>query len=328
MKKYFFILFLLMLVLLPVNIYSMQKNEKINNEVIVGGELLQINVNTDKLMYYRKGIENEVFEQYDLIESMEGYTINKIFNQYKISDVKREDILKIVLYMQEDSIINITVKRNNIEKHIVAKKSDLNPSYFTEEIPFSASLTYIDPNNNSFGAIAHGVDINNSEVLLREEGQIFLCGQAIVNKSSTGDVGSMYGEQINYTQGTIDKINNFGAKGRITGKKILENKNIYEVAYAKDVMVGAASLIIEEDGHKEVYNINITKVNKQSSPETQGFEFKVDDKKLMDKYGGIVQGMSGCPIIQNGKLVGALSHVITTNPAEGVGLYIQWMMEE
>ncbi|RDY29472.1 hypothetical protein CHL78_001865 [Romboutsia weinsteinii] len=327
-KNLFFIIFLMTLILLPKNIYSMQKQEKLPQEVIVGGELLQINISTSNLMYYKKDNESNKFEQYDLIESIEGKAVQKACGKYKIVDLKRKDILEIILNMDEEEQIEVKVKRNNENKKIYIGKKEISPSYFTEIVPFSASLTYINQEDNSFAAVAHDVDISDRNNILIDKGDIFLCNSPIITKSKTSEIGNIYGEKKNSSQGNINKINEFGAKGKIIGDNILENKDIYKVAYAKEVKEGLANLIIEEHQEKKSYNINITKVHKQKFAETQGFEFEIVDKNLIEKYGGIVQGMSGCPIVQNGKLIGALSHVICSNPSKGVGLYIQWMMED
>ena len=190
-------------------------------------------------------------------------------------------------------------------------------------------MTYINPIDKSFGAVGHNIEFTQNSNIILESGNIFLCNSKQIKQSNGNEVGNMYGEKIYGSQGTINKINDFGVKGKIIGEKIT-NKQIYKVGKKEKVKQGIAQLLIQEeiDRVKKAYEIKITKVNKQNKPSIHGFEFEVIDKKFMENYGGIVQVMSGCPIIQDGKIIGALSHVICKDPRCGIGVYIQWMMEE
>lgn len=328
--KFKFLIIFLLVILFPNNIYSMQKKEKIPYEVIVGGELLQINMDTSKLMVYMKDDTISKLKNYDLVMSLEGDAIYRCFNKKVLKNVERKDILEIILNMKKNEKIKVIVLRDNNEKILYLNKKEINHSYFTDKIPFSASLTYINPKDGSFGAVAHYIDVYDNENILSKKGDIYLCNLFEIKKSNKEQVGNMYGEKIYCSQGKIENISEFGAKGNIKGDEILKNSDIYTVGKSEDVKVGTAHLLIQdyENKNKKSYEINITKVNKQKKPETQGFEFEIVDKKLIENYGGIVQGMSGCPIIQNGKIIGALSHVISRNTSKGVGLYIEWMMED
>lgn len=315
--KMFLIIFLL-IILFPTCIYSMQKKEKIPSEVIIGGELLQINMNTNKVMYYRNENEKNGLENYDLICKIDGKNINN-----------REDILEYILSNKKDEKVETIVLRNNKYETVYLKLNDLKPSFFTEYIPFSATLTYINPDDCSFGAVAHNIKVPDFNNVLTQNGEIYLCNMLEIKKSNEFEVGSIHGKVNDSSQGKINKVNEFGAKGNIN-LNAFKDKQIYEVCKAKDVKLGSASLVINNSNeeNKKFYEINITKINKQNKPSTQGFEFEVVDEDFIKEYGGILQGMSGSPIVQNGKIIGALSHVIATNPKDGIGLYIEWMMEK
>ncbi|MGL5313146.1 MAG: SpoIVB peptidase S55 domain-containing protein, partial [Peptostreptococcaceae bacterium] len=224
---------------------------------------------------------------------------------------------------------NLKVIRDEDKLNIPVNKLDINPSYFIEEIPFCASLTYINPIDNSFGAVGHNIKFSHKENIINNLGDIYLCRLCEVRKSSSNQVGSMYGEKILGIQGNINKVNEFGAKGKIINNENIKNKEVYKVGRKEDVRNGSAQILIKSDNdeRKKSYEIDITKIKNQDKPETQSFEFEVKDEELIKDYGGIVQGMSGCPIIQNGKIIGAVSHVIVSNPKCGIGIYIEWMME-
>lgn len=311
-------LIILLVVLFPTCIHSMQKNEKIPSEVILGGELLQVNMNTNKVMYYNVEENSEQLQNYDLLCKVDGKTIKN-----------RDDIFKYVLKSKKSESIEVLVLRNNEYETLYLNKKDMNPSHFTEYIPFCATLTYINPKDNTFGAVAHNIKVPNLDNILSKKGEIYLCNMLEIKRSTKSELGSIHGKMKDNPQGKITRVNEFGAKGNINISGF-KDKQIYEVSRAKDVKIGNASLVISNTGEdgKHFYDINITKVNKQYEASTQGFEFEITDKEFLKQYGGILQGMSGSPIIQNGKIIGALSHVISTNSSNGIGLYIEWMMEK
>lgn len=313
--KMFLIIFF-SIILFPTGIYSMQKKEKIPSEVIIGGELLQINMNTKKVIYYKsEGTFNQL-ENFDLI-----YTING----QKIKD--KEDIFNCII-SNKNKEYEVLVLRDNNYKTLKLNQKELNPAYFTEYIPFCATLTYINPEDKSFGAVGHNIKVPHLDNILSKKGKIYLCNMLEIKKSTKSYVGSIHGSMENECKGNIYEVNEFGAKGKIINNNFQE-KYIYKVGQSKDVQIGNASLVIDNTSEdcKKFYDINITKIHNQDKPSTQSFEFEITDKNFIKAYGGILQGMSGSPIIQNGKLIGALSHVIATDPTEGIGLYIEWMME-
>lgn len=323
-----FVVFLIV-ILFPGKIYSIPEKNKIPSEVIVGGELLQINMKTNKLMVYVEDDNHKKLKKFDLVESVEGNVIERLYGKNKINNVSRKSIFEIVSNMSKYETINLKVIREEDSLNIPVNKLDINPSYFIEEIPFCASLTYIDPIDNSFGAVGHNIKFSQKENMINNLGDIYLCRLCEVRKSSSNQVGSIYGEKILGIQGNINKVNEFGAKGKITNNENIKNKEVYEVGRKEDVRNGSAQILIKSDNNetKKAYEIDITKIKNQDKPQTQSFEFEVKDEELIKDYGGIVQGMSGCPIIQNGKIIGAVSHVIVSNPKCGIGIYIEWMME-
>lgn len=317
------------LVLLPNNIYSMQNNEKIPKEVIIGGELLQIEMQTNKIMVYGVN-DNNKLENYDLIESISGDVIKKIYNTNEIKITSRSEVVNILLNMNESDQVNLEILRDNKKINIKLSKIELNHSYLTEKIPYCATLTYIDEKQNSFGAVAHTLDSKETENILTKKGDIYLAKLNNIQKSKKEFIGNMSGEKVYDKQGKVNQFSDYGIKGQVCASQILKNKEVYKVADPKDVRTGIAYLVIKNSPNEDkiFYEIEVTKVNKQSTKDINSFEFTLKDKRLINEYGGIVQGMSGCPIIQNGKLIGALSHVKTNDTKNGVGLYIKWMMED
>lgn len=329
-KIIIFLLIFLLVVLFPNGVESIQKDCNNPKQVIIGGELLQLDIKTSKLMVYCKNNNNPKLRNYDLIESIEGKIINKKYDKNILTNITKEDIFKINLDMEKNDELLITITRNGKLEKVSLSKEELNKCYFIDKIPFTASLTYIDPNAKSFGSVGHNMKLNNNQNLLCENGEAFFCNLSQIQKSNKDNVGYMQGDIVSKEHGKINSINDFGVKGFVNINKIITNREIYEVGDKDDVKNGQAQLIIKDNlnSKKQIYDIEITKVNKQSKPNVHSFEFEITDDELIDNYGGIVQGMSGCPIIQNGKLIGALSHVISSNTTKGVGIYIEWMMED
>lgn len=320
----------LVILLLPSKCYSIQNNKNIEQEVIVGGELLHINIKTEKLMFYVEDDSRFKLKKYDLITYIEGDTVKKTFNKEFITNATRKDMLSLNLNMKDNDKIKLKILRNNKIETLYLSKYDINPSYFTEELPFSGCLTYINTKDNTFGALGHNMKISNVPDILSKNGDIYLCKLQQIKKSNLNEVGNMYGEKVCGVQGKILNINDFGLTGKIVGNEIFKNANIYKLGGKDDISLGVAQVLIKDDKDalKKSYDIEVTEVNEQNKPDVCGFEFKVIDKKLIENYGGIVQGMSGCPIIQNGKLIGALSHVLNDDPKHGIGVYINWMIGE
>lgn len=329
-KIMIFLIIFLLLVLFPNGVYSIQKDFNNPKQVIIGGELLQLDIKTSKLMVYCKENDSQKLKKYDLIEAIEGNVISKNYDKYILKNITKDDIFKIIMKMTKNDYVLLTVNRNGKLQKVSLTKEELHRIHFIDEIPFTASLTYINPNNNSFGAVAHNMNVDNNRDLLCENGEVFFCDLLEIQKSTKNNVGYMQGNIVSNRHGKIKNINNFGVKGFLNINNILTNKEIYEVGNKDDVKNGEAQLIIKDNlnSKKKVYDIEIIKVNKQNKPDIHSFDFKVIDKDLINNYGGIVQGMSGCPIIQNGKLIGALSHVICSDTTKGVGIFIEWMMED
>ena len=101
------------------------------------------------------------------------------------------------------------------------------------------------------------------------------------------------------------------------------------MGYQSDIKPGKAQILTTIDHNRiELFDIEIEKVHRQSKPDTKGMVIRVTDERLLKKSGGIVQGMSGSPILQNGKIIGAVTHVLVNDPSRGYGIFIEWMLKE
>jgi len=186
------------------------------------------------------------------------------------------------------------------------------------------TITYYDTQNNTFGALGHGICEAETGVLMPiNYGEIAKAEIHSITKSKNGKVGSLNGHFLNQNIGTVELNTEYGVFG--TGKAN-DDPKFLEIATKSEVNTGNAQIYCTVDGYnKDAYDIKIRRLK-------VNFEdimlIEIIDKELIDITGGIVQGMSGSPIVQNGKLVGAVSHVLVNNVKCGYGVYIENMMEE
>ena len=189
------------------------------------------------------------------------------------------------------------------------------------------TITYIDPKTGCFGGLGHGIcDTDTGEVIEFSEGNVSGVILSGVKKGEEGKPGELSGLLTDKVSGEIYTNTECGVFGRLD--KIPESINAtpIEIAHREDVHEGEATILstVKVGGTKE-YKIQISDINK-SSTGTKSFRIKVTDPALIAITGGVVRGMSGSPIIQDGKLVGAVTHVMVANPTEGYGIFIENML--
>ena len=185
------------------------------------------------------------------------------------------------------------------------------------------TLSYIDPNTLIYGALGHEiVESNTNEKVEIKEGTIFNSFVTGIEKSVIGTPGSKIAKfNYNYEFGNIVKNTRYGIFGIYNDK--INSNNLIKVGNAK---IGSAVIKTVLNGDKEEsFNIEITKINETS--DIKNITFKINDDRLISLTGGVIQGMSGSPIIQNNKLIGCVTHASKSEILEGYGMYIQWMID-
>lgn len=192
------------------------------------------------------------------------------------------------------------------------------------------TLTFYDPATGAYGALGHRVE-DNSEEGADVIGRVLAAKVQYVQNSAPGEPGEKVGvfdsESLN---GTINKNCDLGIYGLL--EQPVDN-SLYPqplpVAEASEVKPGAATMLTVLEGEElEEFAIEITRVSPQKHAADKGMVIKITDERLLAKAGGIVQGMSGSPIIQDGKLVGAVTHVFVNDASSGYACFAEWMLEE
>lgn len=189
------------------------------------------------------------------------------------------------------------------------------------------TVTYYNPDDNYFAALGHGIcDRDTGAMMPLGEAEIVGASISSVEKSSTGKAGSLNGYFTDKTLGTVTNNTINGIYGTIIDNSYLSGDR-FEIAEFDEIQTGDAQIITTISGDRpESYDLKITSIRNDDPRNNENFVIKVTDKRLLDECGGIVQGMSGSPIVQNGKLIGAVTHVFLNNPEEGYGVAAQFMV--
>lgn len=189
------------------------------------------------------------------------------------------------------------------------------------------TVTYYNPDDNYFAALGHGIcDRDTGAMMPLGEAEIVGASISSVEKSSTGKAGSLNGYFNDKTLGTVTTNTINGIYGTIIDNSYLSGDR-FEIAEFDEIQTGDAQIITTISGDRpESYDLTITSIRNDNPRNNENFVIKVTDKRLLDECGGIVQGMSGSPIVQNGKLIGAVTHVFLNNPEEGYGVAAQFMV--
>lgn len=194
------------------------------------------------------------------------------------------------------------------------------------------TLTYIDPEDFSFGALGHGVyDADTGGLMALKSGNVVGSTLTGIRKSEKGVPGELSGV-LNKSMifGNVKGNTKCGIYGKVSSDTVeMLYSDPIPVASIEEIQTGEASILCSLDG-KEVkkYKISIESVNADASDADKGLVIRITDDELKNAAGGIVQGMSGSPIIQNGKLIGAVTHVFVREPTKGYGIFAASMIEE
>ncbi len=190
------------------------------------------------------------------------------------------------------------------------------------------TMTFYDPQSNVFGTLGHAInDIDTAQIMPLESGAIMPSTVTKVTKGLSGNPGQLHGSfEVQQDLGELYANTVGGVFGRLTDDDIINQASLLPVGMSNEIIEGPATILSNVTGDAvEEYEINIMKVM-HDSKDTRHLMIQVTDKKLLDLTGGIVQGMSGSPILQNGKLIGAVTHVLLDDPKCGYGIFAEEML--
>lgn len=195
------------------------------------------------------------------------------------------------------------------------------------------TMTFYEPSSGMYAALGHGItDIDTYELIDIANGELVSTNILSIVKGEKGAPGEIRGTIENgINLGNIYKNTGFGVYGAITNQTQINanKKEEMEVALRNEIHTGKAEILCElEDGKTEKYEIEIQKLFLNNNEDNKSMVVKITDKRLIEKTGGIIQGMSGAPIIQNGKFCGAITHVLVNDPTTGYGVFSDIMIKQ
>lgn len=315
---------LLLLFIIPINVLAYSEY------LIPGGENIGIQINTSGVivvgMYNVNGknpAQEAGIKAGDIIKKIENQEVTSIDDMISKINVLNTDKIKLTYErnkIEYTTTLEIFKDENNIYKTGL---------YVKDSITGIGTLSFIDPNTKIFGALGHEIIEKNTGVLLEiKEGKIYETNVTSIDRSFNGTPGAKNAEfYIDSNKGTIKENTEKGVFGTYTSE--LPNKKLYKVATPDEIKTGKAKILTVTNGNEvKEYEINILKLNKSKSQKTKNILFEITDKELLEKTGGVVQGMSGSSIIQGEYIIGAVTHVVVENPTKGYGIFITNMLEE
>lgn len=314
--KNFIIILLLLIISIPEVTYAY------SDYIYASGENVGIKVNSNGVLVV--GLY-EIDNKYPAKDS--GIRIGDLITSINNKSIKNIEELVNEIENSNDSI-KIGYIRNNKENFANLKlyKDNKTGIYVKDSIIGIGTLTYIDPNTKIFGALGHEIqEKNTGKIFNTNNGNIFESKIISIDRSYNGIPGSKNARfNFNNTKGIINENTNKGIFGVYNNE--IKNSKLYKVANINDIKLGKAKILtVIKDDKVEEFDINILKV---SNNNTKSILFEVTDEKLLEISNGIVQGMSGSPIIQNDNIIGAVTHVVVDNPTKGYGILITNMLEE
>lgn len=258
---------------------------------------------------------------------------------YKVNGKAVTDIEQVSDALQKTNGKNVTLKLRRGKNEIDVKLKPVMASdgiykigaWLREDTEGIGTVTYVS-SNNMYAALGHGItDVDTGLLISIKDGGVFPATIREVVAGKSGEPGEILGSvalgQENKI-GTIKKNTPYGIAGNISGADFGYNdERAVEVGLKQDVKKGDASILCQLGDNVEEYDIKIETV-RYNNKDNKGMVIHVTDKRLLNKAGGIVQGMSGSPILQNGKIIGAVTHVFVNDSTRGYGIFIEDMLEQ
>jgi len=269
--------------------------------------------------------KNKYFKNGDVIKEINGEKINSLEDIPSILEKNNKDMVEIV-YQRNNK--DITTQVELLKDQEGKYKMGV---WVRDDISGIGTLTFVKKNDNKFAALGHAVTTGQNEnVIPFTSGEIF--NASLVNiqkgkKNSPGELRCVFVQKDK--QGEINKNTKVGLYGQLNNIESLIDTNKTAILGGRlSVKPGKAKIVSCVSGLQEEYDIEIIKANYQTKSNDKSMVIRVTDKRLLELTGGIVQGMSGSPIIQDGKVVGAVTHVFISDPTKGYAVYSDWMLEQ
>ena len=315
-KRRLLILFLTFMIL-PFNTFALSKY------LVPGGENIGINIKSNGVLvvgFYESNAKSSL-QIGDIIVSIDDNQVSSINDMLKLVDSSEDEVTLKVGYKRNNQLFSTNLSLVKDENGVF--KTGL---YVKDSITGIGTLTFIDPTTNQYGALGHSITDSKTNVRFEiKDGKIFKSDVTSIDKSQNGQTGEKNAKfYFDTVYGTIEQNEETGIYG--TYSDDYNSKELVQVGSIDEIELGEAYIKTTLDNNKvESFNIEILSIDKES--DTKNILFKVTDSTLLEKTGGIVKGMSGSPIIQNNKIIGAVTHTVISDNTKGYGISIIKMLE-
>lgn len=310
-------------------------------KVIPGGQSIGVKLNTVGVLVVGHHLvetdagklspgEKAGIEVGDMITEINGTKIEKLADVAPFVQKAGEETKSLDVVLKREQK---TVKTQLLPLKEKGEKNYKLGLYIRDSAAGIGTMTFYDPESKKYGALGHVIsDMDTKKPIVVENGEIVNSEVTSIQKGADGKPGeklARFSSDRNVI-GNITRNSPFGIFGKLN--QTIENDLLDKpmpIALSHQVKEGPAQILTVVDGKEvEMYDIEIVSTIPQKYPATKGMVLKVTDPELLEKTGGIVQGMSGSPIIQNGKVIGAVTHVFVNDPTSGYGVHIEWMLSE
>lgn len=261
----------------------------------------------------------------DVIEKIGQKSVHSSIEMKKFVNENRQDPLQLTIRRgQTHRVIKIHPVTQNGTRHLGL--------FIRDKVTGVGTLTFYDAIHHRFGALGHVITDVDTGRPIDGQGDVYNAEITGVLKGINGQPGEKRGQfnSLSPSWGHIEQNSPFGVFGTMNSQPLNNYLNHpIPVALPSQVHAGPATMLTVLHGDKiESFSIHIDTLVKQDSPDTKSMIVRVTDPRLLEKTGGIIQGMSGSPILQDGKLVGAVTHVFVSDPTHGYAVYADWMLKQ
>lgn len=309
-------------------------------KLVPGGQSIGVSLFTKgALVVGVSDIQTEDGKIYNPAEQA-GILPGDVIEQVEEKDVKDADHLSDIINKKDGKPINLGINREGKRIFVsITPAKDANDKQYRlglwvrDSTMGVGTLTFYEPKSNIYGALGHAItDMDTGSILSVQDGEIVNSQVISIIQGEKGKPGEIKGVFSGGKDAIGDiKLNTiYGIYGSVYSKFYdqLDAKAL-PIMLQSEVKEGPAKILstIDDTGVRE-FDVEIIKTVKQDNQQSKGMVIKIVDQELLKKTGGIVQGMSGSPIIQDNKIVGAITHVFINDPSKGYGIYIEWMLKE
>ncbi|EOR20386.1 MULTISPECIES: SpoIVB peptidase [Clostridium] len=322
--------------LIPVKSVSVSKINDL--EVYPGGINVGIKLSTKGVLVVGHSEIQSVEGKIESPAKTSGIELGDVLIKINGEEIQSsKDLSKKVKGLNKSKISVDYLRNGNVESKEIDLEKENNEYklglWVRDSTAGIGTLTFYDKNTSIFGALGHPItDGDTNKPFTISDGDLLNSSVISVRKGEKGSPGELKGLFVNEKE-SLAKIQKNTESGIFGEAKVDLTNPVFDkplkVGFRNEIVEGPAQIIttIDENGPK-MYDIEIIKILPQEEPGPKSMVIKVTDEKLLETTGGIVQGMSGSPIIQNDKLVGAVTHVLINKPDVGYGIYIEWMLKD